>query len=334
MNQEADYEKYGSSFTETAVPPFVKSLSSLLILLKIALQVGFRDLMDTDISKFQEEVQIANREAEDSVKCADGLGALIDGNSEKLTAEYGQVTSRRKELASSLQNNQNKLRSLEMERELLQDRLQTAKASLRQVEDSLREAKAKSAEKQTGRDVGIGLSFLLPCVGIPMAVAFEKERRYRKSEVDVTTDDRLTLKSNITKDEEQLSQINSQVPELHNEINEVNGSLEENKGVEQSLKERRVELAHLQSRMRNCCQYLSTFQGKVSALKVQSQHMYNMSPLLPFLEEAGLQAQQVPDTEQLFNQVQVYRLIGDLKAMLPKIKVLLLSEDSAGDYMK
>ncbi|XP_067881676.1 uncharacterized protein [Heterodontus francisci] len=326
--------KYENSFLEVAAPHFIKSLSSLLVMLRLAASVGNRDLQDGDIRKFREEVEIADREAQESAKAAGELGDSMDGSCEKLTVQYGQVGRSKKELSSSLQNAQNKLRSLETEKELIHGKLQAAKTSLRQVEDTLRAARAKAGEKQTGRDVGIGLSFLLPCVGIPMAVAFEKERQYRKSEVDVVSEDRSSLKSSITEDEEKLNEINCQVPELHKEISELNESLEENKVTELTLKESRTEHAKLQGRMRNCCQYLSTFQGKVSVLKAQSQHMYNMSLLLPFLEEAGVHAQQVPVNELFFNHIQVHRAVEDLKMLLPKIKDLLLSQESTDLYMK
>ncbi|XP_041064228.1 uncharacterized protein LOC121289157 [Carcharodon carcharias] len=333
MSQELEAEKYEGSFQEAAVPHFVKSVSSLLAMLKIVLQVGVGDLTEKQMSLFQEETKAANNEAQESARRAGELGDLIDGNCVKMTAEYGEVSRSRKELASSLQEKQNKLRSLETEREMLQGKLQTAKIDLRQVEDSLRAATAKVGEKETRRDVGIGLSFLLPCVGIAMAVAFEKERQYMKCEVDVVSEDHSSLKSSIIKDEDRLNKINSEVHTLYNEINVISERLEENKVAELALKESRAELAKLQGRMRNCFQYLTTFRGKVGVLKSQSQHMYNLRLLLPFLEEAGLQAQQVPDTEQLFSHIQVNKVVGDLKALLPKIKDLLLSEDSS-DYMK
>ncbi|XP_060686721.1 uncharacterized protein LOC132819297 [Hemiscyllium ocellatum] len=334
MSQQVSPEHHESSFQGAALPHFVKSVSSLLLMLRISVRPGLRDLEDKDVARFKEELEIAEREAEQAATAAEGLGDVIDGHCEKLTMEYGQVSGERKRLATSLQESQSKLRSLEMDRELIQGRLQTAKTSLRQAEDTLRSARAKAGEKQTGRDVGIGLSFLLPCVGIPMAVAFEKERQLRKSEVDIASDDRSSLKSSISQDEEQLKQINSQVPELYSDINGVTERLEESKAAELTLKESRVQLAKLQARMRTCCQYLSTFQGKVNALKTQSQHMYNMRPLLPFLEEAAVQAQQVPDNEQLFNHIQVHKVVGDLKTLIPKVKDLLLSQDSADDYMK
>eukprot|EP00061_Rhincodon_typus_P012272 g37901.t1 len=303
-------------------------------MLRISVRVGFRDLEEKDMVRFKEELEVADREAQKAATAAEALGDVIDGHCEKLTMQYGQVSGDRKKLATNLLENQTKLRSLETDRELIQGRLQAGKTSLRQAEDTLRAARAKAGEKQTGRDVGIGLSFLLPCVGIPMAVAFEKERQFRKSEVDVASDDRSSLKSSISQDEELLKKINNQVPELYNDINGVTERLEESKAAELTLKESRVELAKLQARMRNCCQYLCTYQGKVNALKTQSQHMYNMSPLLTFLEEAAGQAQQVPDNEQLFNHIQVHKLVGDLKTLIPKVKDLLLSQDSAEDYMK
>jgi len=165
MSHNLETEKYGNSFKEAAVPLFVKSLSSLLAMFRIALHVGIRDLNEKDISKFQEETEQSNSEAQKSAKCAEGLGDSIDEVCERMTAEYGQVNRKSKDLASTLQNNENKLRSLETEKELIHSKVQTAKLSLRQAEDSLRAARAKAGEKETGRDVGIGLSFLLPCVG-------------------------------------------------------------------------------------------------------------------------------------------------------------------------
>uniref|UniRef100_UPI00398EAF49 tropomyosin-like n=1 Tax=Pristiophorus japonicus TaxID=55135 RepID=UPI00398EAF49 len=332
MAQPLEYENYENSFREQALPHFVKSISSLLAVVRIAANVGSREMEDTDIAKVQGELEIADKEALESAKATEDLVDLIDGTCEKLTADHGQVTKARKEQAATLQSMQSQLRSLESNKELINGRLQEAKTSLRQAESALRAARAMAGEKQTGRDVGIGLSFLLPCVGIPMAVAFEKERQNRKSEVDVASKERSILQADITKDEEQLGQINSQVPELYNKIDGVSENLEESKTAELTLRGSRAGLAEVQGRMRMCCQYLSSVQGRVAALKVQTKNLYNVSLLFPFLEEAIVQAQQVPHSEPLFNHIQVHRVIGDLQTLLPKISQLR-SQDNT-DYMK
>ncbi|XP_069786724.1 uncharacterized protein [Narcine bancroftii] len=319
------------AFEQRALPHFVKSMSALLCVLQAALVTGEQRGEELDVAGIQGQVELSGKEADLAAALTDGLCDQVDRQCELATAQHGQVGQQYRRQSEGLQELQGRLRQLESEQEAASGRLQTNTVSLRQADDALRSARAKVGEKQTGRDVGIGLSFLLPCVGIPMAVAFEKERKLSKTQVTVTSDDRSVLHSSISKDEQLLLQLGLQLPELRGQAQELERKLQESQADEQRLQGQRQVLAETQGRLRDCRHFLSCWQGKLAVLGVQCKHLYRLDPVLPFLEEAALQGLLVPSLPP-FQQPTVQRLLGDLRLLLPKVKEQQLSRDS--DYLK
>ncbi|XP_059841408.1 uncharacterized protein LOC132402556 [Hypanus sabinus] len=325
---EEDVERV---FEERALPHLLQSLGALLNVVQTALSspAGGQEL---DVDRIQQEVELASKGAKLAVDQAQEASEKMDIACEKATAQYGQLSVQRREKGAALQELQAKVRQMESEKELATSRLQAATASLRQAEDALRSARAKAGEKQTGRDVGIGLSFLLPCVGIPMAVAFEKERQLSKSEVELASDDRSQLRYSVSKDEQLLERLGGELPELQAKAQQLEIELGEIGGAERELKELRGQLSDAQARLRASFHQLSSLQGKVGTLSLQCQNLYSLRPLLPPLEEAILQSLMLPP-QPPFTQASLQRLTGDLKALQPQLKNLHLSQDS-DEYLK
>ncbi|XP_051868694.1 myosin-10-like [Pristis pectinata] len=326
MEEEAD-----RMFEERALPHLVQSLGALQCIVQAALSGG-RSIEELDVARVQQQVEVASKEVELSVGQAQEVCEQLDAACEKATAQHGQLSQQCREQAAALQDLQTKVQQLESEREAANNRLQVATVSFRQAEDTLRSARAKVGEKQTGRDVGIGLSFLLPCVGIPMAVAFEKERQLSKCQEAVASDDRSQLRADISKEEKLLAHVGAQLPELQTQARGLEQQLQDGRTAEEQLQGQRRELAQRQERLRTSCHALTSLQGKLAALKAQSRHLYSMGPLLPFLEEAILQSLLLPP-QPPFTQPGVQRVLGDLKVLLPRVKELHLSQDTS-DYLK
>ncbi|XP_062911003.1 uncharacterized protein LOC134350027 [Mobula hypostoma] len=324
-------EEVERMFEERTLPHLVQSLGALLKVVRTALSSppGGQEL---DVDGIQQQVELASKGAKLAVGHAQEASEQMDQVCEKATAQYGQLSTQRREKSAALQELQTKVRQMESEKELAAGRLQAATVSLRQAEDALRSARAKAGEKQTGRDVGIGLSFLLPCVGIPMAVAFEKERQLSKSQVEVASDDSSQLRSSVSKDEQLLERLGGELPELQAQAQQLEMELSEIAGAEQELKERRGQLSEAQARLRASFHQLGGLQGKVGALSLQCQNLYSLRPLLPPLEEAILQSLMLPN-QPPFTQASLQRLMGDLKTLQPRLKTLHLSQDN-DEYLK
>ncbi|XP_067844353.1 cingulin-like [Heptranchias perlo] len=327
-----DCEIHERDFKEATLPHFLKGISSILSFLVLAVSVGGKDLSESDSKQLKSEIELAQRETLAAEEAASGIVDLIDAGCEKLTAQHGKLSKEQKELQESIKSMHNQLAGLKNQRQRITGQVQTAKVWLKQADQTLRAARAKKREKQTGRDIGIGLSFVIPCIGIPMAVAFEKERMHRKSEVDIASEDLSQLRASITKDEEVLDQLNRQIPEMKKETEKAAQTLSGVKTELLKIKRSGAALGKAQSKLKNCSQYLCTLHGRVSALKAQTQHMYSLGPLIPFIDEtcAHIQ-QQVPGSELLLTGTQVHKVMDSLKCMLPKLKENNLSDKA--NYM-
>ncbi|XP_067900288.1 myosin heavy chain, cardiac muscle isoform-like isoform X2 [Heterodontus francisci] len=327
-----DCEMHERDFKEATLPHFLKGISSILSFLEFAVNTGGGELSEPDCKEFKREIESAQRETLAAEEAASNVVDLIDTNCEKLMAQHGKLSKEQKELQKHIKSTQDQLSEVEIRRQQMKGQVQTATIWLKQAEQTLRAARAKKGEKQTGRDIGIGLSFVIPCIGIPMAVAFEKERVYRKSEVDIALEDFSQLKASITKDEEELNQLNRQIPELEKEMEKAAETLSGVKTELLKIKQSRSALANAQSKLKNCFQHLSALHGRVSVLKAQTQHMYSLGPLIPFIVEtcAHIQ-QQVPGSELLLTGTQVHKVMDGLRIMLPKLKESELSGNA--NYM-
>ncbi|XP_059504744.1 uncharacterized protein LOC125454989 [Stegostoma tigrinum] len=312
---------------EAIYPPFLRGVSSILSLLELTVSAGTGDLSEADSKQFKIEIESAQREILSAEEAASRIVDGIDTSCEKLMVQHGKLSTEQKELQKCLKCTQDQLAEVQDQRKRIEVQLQAAAVSLKQMEQTLKGSRAKKGEKQTGRDIGIGLSFVIPCIGIPMAVAFEKERLYRKSEVDIALEDLSHVKANITKDEEEMEKLNSQFPELEKKREETAESLSVVKAELLKIKRSRGALANVQCKLKRCHQHLSALHGRVSALKAQAQHMYSMVPLIPFVRETCAQAQlQGPGTELLMTGSQIHKVIEGVRIMLPKLQEPNLSD--------
>eukprot|EP00062_Callorhinchus_milii_P026701 gi/632989125/ref/XP_007883481.1/ PREDICTED: tropomyosin alpha-3 chain-like [Callorhinchus milii] len=331
---ERSSEERERSFTEATLPHYVKAVSAVLDFTSLAARLGEREPDQGEVQTLTRQADTAHKEVLLAESAASGLVDGLDAECEALTVRYSKLSSERRGLEGSLASLQGELQVLTRQQDLLTSQLDTERTSLRQAQDCLREAQAKKGEKRTGRDVGIGLSFLLPCVGIPMAMAFEKERQFRKAEVDMVTGDHCQLKGSVTLAEEKLSELSEKLPVVSVRLEEARAGLEEAREKEQRVKERRTGLAQVQTRLRGCTHYLSSLCGQAKALQAQSQHLYSLSPLLPFLEELVAQITEPPGGASLVcEEPPARRLASQLASLLPTIHQLRLRGEDP-DYLK
>ncbi|XP_078085486.1 uncharacterized protein LOC144504267 [Mustelus asterias] len=323
-------ESHERNFKDATLPHFLKAISSILTFLEVAVSVGPGELSEPECKQFKREIESAQRESLAAEEAASSIVDLIDGSCEKLMVQYGKLSKEQKELQKGIKSTQDELAEMENQRKQVNGRIQTAKVSLKQAEQTLRAARAKKGEKQTGRDIGIGLSFVVPCIGIPMAVAFEKERMYRKSEVDVALEELSQLKVNIVMDEEELNKLNGQAPELEKEMEKAADTLSKVKPELLKVKQSRAALANAQSKLRTCYQHLSALHGRVNALKAQAQNMYSLAPLIPFIIETCAHVQQqAPGSELLLTGSEVLKVLDSLRIILPKLKESNFSDNAS-----
>ncbi|XP_072906487.1 uncharacterized protein [Hemitrygon akajei] len=210
-------EDYKRKFEEATLPQFFRGISSLLSVLELAVSVPSEELDNSLCEKIQGKAKEAQREILAAEEAASNIVGLIDTGCEELTSQQGKLSRRQEELQAGLEATQEQLGSLADKQKQLKGQVQSANVSLREAKQTLAMARAKLGEKRTGRDIGIGLTFVIPCIGIPMAVSFEKERVYRKSEAEAASEELAQVVAGIKKDEEELARIEERVPELERE---------------------------------------------------------------------------------------------------------------------
>ncbi|XP_051868695.1 uncharacterized protein LOC127568694 [Pristis pectinata] len=314
-------EDYERNFEEATLPHFLKGISSVLSVLELVVSAPSDELSNSLCEEIKGKAKVAQREILAAEEAASNIVSLVDTGCEELTSQQGKLSKRQGELQASLASTQEQLADLADQRKQVEGQVQSATAWLRQAKQSLATARAKLGEKQTGRDIGIGLTFVIPCIGIPMAVAFEKERVYRKSEVEAASEELSQVVAGIKRDEEDLARIARQIPELEKEVEKAAETLSGLTGELLQIKQARTSLADTQCKLRNCSHYLSTLHGHMKALEAQSRNLYSLGPLVPLIVATCEQVQQqVPGNEFLLTATQAHMVLHALGNMLPRLK--------------
>ncbi|XP_062911020.1 uncharacterized protein LOC134350039 [Mobula hypostoma] len=314
-------EDYRRNFEEATLHQFLRGISSLLSVLELAVSAPSEELDSSLCEEIEDKAKEAQREILAAEEAASNIVTLIDTGCEKLTSQQGKLSRRQEELQAGLEATQEQLAGLADQRKRLKGQVHSANMSLRQAKQTLALARAKLGEKRTGRDIGIGLTFVIPCIGIPMAVSFEKERVFRKSEVEAASKELAQVVAGIKKDEEELARIEERVPELEKEAEKAAEALSKVKGELLELKQMRISLAEAQCQLKSCTQYLSTLHGHVKALETQSQHLYSLGPVIPLVVMACEQVQErVPGNEFLLMAPQARSVLHTLGSTLPRLK--------------
>ncbi|XP_078261629.1 uncharacterized protein LOC144596752 isoform X2 [Rhinoraja longicauda] len=316
-----DHEKYQRNFEEATLPHFLKGIAYLLSLLELVVGAPSGELSDSMCEDIKREVEGAHREMVAAEEAAGTVVGLVDTACEEMTSQRSRLSKRQEELQASLTSTQEQLGDLAARREQAEGQVQSAAVWLKQAKQSLATARAKRGEKRTGRDIGIGLSFVIPCIGIPMAVAFEKEHVYRKLEVEEAWEEVSHVSASIKKDEEELNRINRRVPELEKEAEKATETLSGVKEELPKIRQLHVSLGSVQCNLRNCFQYLSTLRGMLRVMNVQSQTLYSLDQLVPLIIEACEHVQQqVAGNEFLMTATPVHTVLHSIAATLPSLQ--------------
>ncbi|XP_055495067.1 ribosome-binding protein 1-like [Leucoraja erinacea] len=316
-----DHEKYQRNFEEATLPHFLKGISNLLSLLEFVVNAPSGELSDSMCEDIKGEVEGAHTGTLAAEEAAGTVVGLVDKACEELTSQRGRLSKRQDELQADLASTQEQLEDLAARREQAEGQVQSAAVWLKQAKQSLAAARAKRGEKRTGRDIGIGLSFVIPCIGIPMAVAFEKEHVYRKLEVEEAWEEVCQVTASIKKNKEEMNRIDRRVPELEKEVEKATETLSRVKEEMSKIRQLHISLGSMQCNLRNCFQYLSTLHGLLRVMNVQSQNLYSLDQLVPLIVEACEHVQQqVAGNEFLLTATQVHTVLHSIAATLHSLQ--------------
>ncbi|XP_069786764.1 ribosome-binding protein 1-like isoform X2 [Narcine bancroftii] len=316
-----DYEKYQRNFKETILPHFIKGISSILSVVELVISISSEELSGPACAEIQGKAEVAQREVLAAEEAASKVLDLVDRGCEELTSQQGRLSRKQEELQARLTSTRGQLADLAEERKRIESQLQVATVRLKEAKQTLASARAKLGEKRTGRDIGIGLIFVLPCIGIPMAVAFEKERACSEWEVEDASKELSLLSAAMKRDEDHLDRMGRQMPELETEAEKGAETVGKVKGELLQTKEIRASLAGTQGELRSCTHYLSMLHGRLKTLNDQSRHLYSLQPLLPLIIGTCEQARQpVSGNEFLLTATQAHTALQALGTALPRLK--------------
>uniref|UniRef100_V9L7H4 Epidermal growth factor receptor substrate 15-like 1 n=1 Tax=Callorhinchus milii TaxID=7868 RepID=V9L7H4_CALMI len=312
----SEYEVYEKKFKDATLPHFASGISSFLSFAELASVAGNKELDDPECRMMKLEIE----------SCYDELGRARTGGQqviESLTAQGMLLAANleiaeqeRTKLEEELRIEKDKLITEESRRQEIRDKLQTARSSLKQAKNTLIAAKARQGEKVTGRDVGIGLILLVPCVGIPMTVDCSKELKKTRELVNLTDKKRQEFEASITEQETELRKCNEQIPKLSKDIARLKEKLAQKERDVENLKKVCAGQAEVRSKLRYCYNYLDSLHGSVEVLHKSSKCMYSLEPLWSTVQEIFNTILQQNSHNELLNYD------SQVQGMIKKLKVL------------
>ncbi|XP_038673200.1 uncharacterized protein LOC119976632 [Scyliorhinus canicula] len=311
-----DYELYEKKFKDVTLTHFVSGVSAILSFANSAVVFGDKELDEAECEKVKVDVNLAYDEMSRAEKEAKAMIDSMTNETLQLTKDFDKAQMDRKDLEENLWIKKDELITLESHRYQVNDQLQAARSTLRHMENSLSTAEARKGEKITGRDVGIGLMLLVPCVGIPMTIDYNKELNNTKRRVKTVEGELHRLRAVVKENEEEMSKCNKQIPAKSKETERLKESL--------SQKEREVEkmqracgiLADIKCKLKHCYNYVDSLHGAVEALYNSCSNVYNLDPIMPIIEETFKTLQQQNShNELLAYDANVQKMIKELRVI-------------------
>uniref|UniRef100_UPI00398EB4B4 uncharacterized protein isoform X2 n=1 Tax=Pristiophorus japonicus TaxID=55135 RepID=UPI00398EB4B4 len=311
-----EYESYEKKFKDVALPHFVSGISAILSFANSAAVFGDKDLEEPQCAKVKQDVGSAYTEMSVAEREAKAVIDSLTADTMQLAVDLDKTREDRKNLEQSLWVKKDELISLESRRYQVNDQLQVDRSSLQHAENALRTAEARRGEKVTGRDVGIGLMLIVPCVGIPMTVDNSKELKSMKSLVKTVEGDMHRLRADVKRNEEEMSKCNSQIPEKSKEIERVKESLGRAEREVEKMQRASGALADVKCKLKYCYNYLYSLHGAVEVLYNSCKDIYSLDPIMPVIEETFKTIQQQNShNELLAYDARVMKMVKELKAI-------------------
>ncbi|XP_055495083.1 uncharacterized protein LOC129699384 isoform X1 [Leucoraja erinacea] len=343
-------EQYEKKFKDVTLHHFRGGLSALLNFANYVNAYGYRDLEESECTKIKTVLETAHKAMS---KAEDAAGSFIESlmkDTLQLALNFDEVKLKRKDLKESLQAKKYEMMLLENQRFQVNDQLQAARMSLQHTENALNAAEVRKGEKTTGRDMGIGLILLAPCVddhntgkvvvedspsdpswrmhrfpqdplrttatGIPMTVDYNKELKSTRKLLKEVEKQLYKLKDTVKEKEEEMKKGNSQILE----------NSKETKMLKDNLAQTEIEVERMQmvvgalndtkTKLKFCYNYLYSLQGLVEVLYQSSEDIYSLEPIKEAIEDT-LKAIQQPNShnELLTCNVDVQKVATDLRAI-------------------
>ncbi|XP_067901700.1 protein BCAP-like isoform X1 [Heterodontus francisci] len=352
-----DYETYEKKFKDVTLPHFVSGISAILSFANSAVTLGDKELEESECVKVKMDVGLAYEEISMAKEGATGMIDSLTAETLQLTEEFDKAQVDRKNLEESLWLKKDELITLESRRYQVNDQLQAARLSLQHTEDALNIAEARKGEKATGRDMGIGLMLLVPCVdchsadqivlgedstftssprehmypldqmppitkGIPMTVDYNKELNNTKRLVKTVEGEMHRLRAIVKQNEEEMKKCNSQIPEISKEIERVKESLTRREREVEKMQRACGILADIKCKLKYCYNYLYSLHGTVEVLYTSCRDIYNLDSIMSVIEETFRTIQQQNShNELLVYDANVQKMVKELKAIQYRMNI-------------
>ncbi|XP_078413648.1 uncharacterized protein LOC144689984 [Cetorhinus maximus] len=311
-----NYESYEKKFKDVTLPHFVSGMSAILSFANSAATLDTKDLEEAECEKVKVDVELAYEEMSRAEEEAKRMIDSVMAEALQLTADFDKGKMDRKDLEENLWIKRDELITLESHRYQVNDQLQAARSSLQHTENALNAAEARKGEKITGRDMGIGLTLLVPCVGIPMTVDYNKELNNTKRLVKMVEGELHRLRAVVKENEEEMNKCNRQIPEKSKEIERLKESLARKESEVEKMQQACGVLADIKCKLKYCYDYLYSLHGTVEVLYNSCEDVYNLGPIMPVIEQTFKTIQQQNShNELLAYDAKVQKMVKELKVI-------------------
>ncbi|XP_042189147.1 uncharacterized protein LOC121848556 isoform X2 [Callorhinchus milii] len=318
--------KIEGKFRDEVMPHFIEGIKSMEAFVTLALRMGTAILSDSECSEIMKVIGVAYEEMEVAESEVLAIVKSLNQDFEESTLEISRMKAEKERLQETVRSTKKELESAEHQRDLERQHLQTAEKYLAQAKAILRREQQKQQEAETIRNVGIGLMFI-PIIGLiigsPMVGVGQEDLNNANSSVQSATSNCDSQRSKLQESERQLECCRQQVAVKRNELAGVKSLLTQQ---QQDLEMKRnlyTKLSDVLTVLKRCAQYLCTVHGRVTVLRVQSQHLYCMEPLIVIIEEIVSSVDKLPTSMRLSDSgPAVAKSITNLKETCSRMKAI------------
>ncbi|XP_067881680.1 myosin heavy chain, cardiac muscle isoform-like [Heterodontus francisci] len=259
--------EHQKNFRHKILPRYLNVITSIVSLADIAIYACDQNLSETEETKLKAEVKLAYEEIQEAVNEGKEIQSDVDDEATDTSMERKVLQDKIDNMRKELQDVEKELISQEIQKEKIRDKLRNVHAELLHATETQNTTNARKAEKETIRNVGIGL-ILIPFIGIPMLIGTLKEIQ-RALGLSKSTEERIgSLHVSLESEESNLDKCYNKITELKQKRVESESLRKEEK--ELVIQKAEVtELFDAKGKVFDNLSYLSNLQGKLQVLYSQ-----------------------------------------------------------------
>ncbi|XP_067844345.1 uncharacterized protein [Heptranchias perlo] len=310
--------QHQNDFRCKTLPHYLNVIRSVVSLADIVISACGEKLSVTEKTRLITEVGAAHTAINKAVSEGKEIRSDVDSEITEIPFEHKELQEAIDSVSRELQHVEKELISQEILKEKCRDKIQRTQAKLLQAEATQNKANAQKAEKETARNVGIGL-LLIPFIGIPLILGASKEIERIQLLIDFTSEVKGSLSVKRDKQKQELKQCYLKITELRiKQAQHENLREKERKVI--MMKKQSDELFDAQRKVKQHLSFLSKIQCKVEVLRNQctEETFYGMSGIKDRLQDIFTFIQLEGFEKELLWDTRVCTRLTELDNKIPK----------------